>query len=250
VEAIRRRWPRVSGTLPWQLADSFPNAWCTAAIDHRGDPKPAFFGVAQAYAPVHVCARFGHWAWRTAGPFRATLHGWSRDPLLGPVRLRAAVRALDGSPLAEVDRDADGLTDRPVELGAIEAAMPAELALVDLRLLAEDDAALAGNRYLVSGTSDLAPLLDLPAATVEVRRFAAADDRWALDLAHVDGPAAIGLVVDDDRPIEMPGWAEAADGWFVLLPGERRTVDVRWAGAPEAGRRLRLHGWNVDVVVD
>ena len=42
----------------------------------------------------------------------------------------------------------------------------------------------------------------------------------------------------------------ASDGWFDLLPWESRTVDVRWADAPVEGRRLRLHGWNVDVAID
>ena len=35
VEANRRR---ASGTIPWQFNESFPNAWCTAAVDHSGDP--------------------------------------------------------------------------------------------------------------------------------------------------------------------------------------------------------------------
>jgi len=68
-------------------------------------------------------------------------------------------------------------------------------------------------------------------------------------VSHTGGPAALGLTLDDDRPIDMAGWAEASDGWFDLLPGESRTVRVRWADAPREDRRLRLHGWNVDVVV-
>ena len=46
----RRPAPRRAATIPWQLNESFPNAWCTAAVDWHGEPKPAYYGVARAYA--------------------------------------------------------------------------------------------------------------------------------------------------------------------------------------------------------
>jgi hypothetical protein len=121
--------------------------------------------------------------------------------------------------------------------------------VVDLALR-RDDALLASNRYVLSGGDDLAPMFDLAAADVRVDALRRDGDAWVVDLAHVGGPAALGLVIDDDRPIDEPGWAEASDGWFDLLPGESRTVEVRWADAPPGGRRLRLHGWNVDVAIE
>ena len=39
VEADRRRWPRCSMVLPWQLTESYPNAWCTSAVDHSRRPE-------------------------------------------------------------------------------------------------------------------------------------------------------------------------------------------------------------------
>ena len=100
VEANRRRWPRSAGTLPWQLNESFPNAWCTTAVDHRGDPKPAYFGVARAYRPIHVCARFARWAWAGAGPFHAEVWAWSVLEPADGLRAEATVRTLDGDALA------------------------------------------------------------------------------------------------------------------------------------------------------
>ena len=40
VEADRRRFPRCSMVLPWQLNESYPNAFATSCVDHRGDPRP------------------------------------------------------------------------------------------------------------------------------------------------------------------------------------------------------------------
>ncbi len=248
VEANRRRWPRSAGTLPWQLNESFPNAWCTTAVDHRGDPKPAYFGVARAYRPVHVCARFARWAWAGAGPFHAEVWAWSVLEPAGGLRAEATVRTLDGDALAAETWRVDLPDDRPRCAGVLEAVVPEALVLLDLRL-AGDDAVLATNRYLVSGTSDLAPLRSLGPADVDVA-VARSSDAWRLTLGHRGGPAAVGLMVDDDRPFAAPGWAEADDGWFDLLPGEVREMTVRWADAPADGRRLRVHGWNVDVVVD
>jgi beta-mannosidase len=249
VEANRRRWPRSAGTLPWQFDEAFPNAWCTTAVDHRGDPKPVYHGVASAYRPVHVCARFARWAWAGAGPFRAEAWAWSIDGPHGSLRVDAAVASLDGASLVAEGSWPVGLPDdRPRCAGVLEVALPEAVALLDLRLV-DDEAVLATNRYLVSGTADLAPLRSLPGADVDVA-VEGTGDTWHITLAHRGGPAAVGLVVDDDRPVEAPGWAEADDGWFVLLPGETHEVRVRWADAPADGRRLRVHGWNVDVVVD
>ena len=75
VEATLRRG---AGTIPWQLNEPYPNAWCTCAIDYRGDPKPAYWGVARAYRPDHPTARFTTWAWSGADAVRADVTGPAR----------------------------------------------------------------------------------------------------------------------------------------------------------------------------
>jgi hypothetical protein len=68
-------------------------------------------------------------------------------------------------------------------------------------------------------------------------------------LQHRSGPAAVGVTIEDDRPIDEPGWAEVEDSGFDLLPGERAEVAIRWRDTPTAGRRLRVSAWNVEPVV-
>jgi beta-mannosidase len=135
-------------------------------------------------------------------------------------------------------------------VGALTAAFeagPPDLFLLDLRLMDTTGTIRASNRYTFSGTADLAPLLDVASAQVDVE-VTRDDTGWSVRLGHAGGPAALGLVVTDDRPIAMPGWAEVADSGFDLLPGEERTVSVRWADAPSEGRRLVIGGWNVDPI--
>lgn len=249
VEAYRRGWPRTSGTLPWQLDESYPNAWSTAAVDHRGDPKPAYWAVRHAYEPVHAAARFARWAWGGEPELRADGWAWSATEQLEGARLSLGLVDLAGAVLASVTTALDVPGDgRAVPAGELRAPVPDGLAFLDVALRDGADATRSRSRYLVSGTTDLGPLLDVAPARIAVERDVDGD-RWCLELVHEAGPAAVGLTVDDDRPYGAVGWAEASDGWFDLLPGERRSVDVRWVGALAEGRRLRIDGWNVDVIV-
>ena len=239
VEASRRRAFRSSGAIPWQFNESFPNAWCTAAVDYFGDAKPAYYGVRRAYRDRHVCASFDRVAWGGRERFRATVWAWGGTPAAD-----VSARVVDafGGVAGERLWRARELGATPALIGDVEA---------DLRSLATDVFFLdlwlgdVGNRYLMSRTSDLSPLLDLEPAelTLEVDR---ATDTWSLLLRHVAGAAAPALVLEDARAPGAPGWALFADNVVDLLPGESRQVDVTWRDADEAGRALAIEGWNAE----
>ena len=202
VEAQRRRWPRCSGTLPWQFGESYPNAWCTSAVDHRGDPKPAYFGVARAYRGA-PWAQFATCAWAGEGEARA--------------RVSAPARFvdLDGTVVAESAGD--------------EIAAPLDAFGADVFLLDVD-----GNRYVMTRTENLEPLLDLPAAQVRVERASG-----SLLVGNVGTVAAIGIVLEDARAYDEPGWVLFSDNVLDLLPGE--SVDIAVEGPVG---ELRVEAWN------
>jgi len=202
VEATLRRG---AGTIPWQFDEPFPNAWCTCAVDYRGDPKPAYWGVARAYARGAVAARFATAAWGGLEEARATV--------TGPARFVD----LDGGVVAET--------------GGGELAAPLDAFATDVFLL---DVGLGANRYVMTRTENLAPLLDVAEARVEL----VAQSTFVV-LRHVFGPAALGLVLEDARPYEAPGWVTFSDNVLDLLPGEERTIEV----AGPVGK-LRVEGWN------
>jgi beta-mannosidase len=251
IEANRRRAPRNSGSLPWQFNEPYAFAWSTCAVDHRGDPKPAYFAVRRAYLPVAVTARFDRAALDGADCLLAEVWAWSELEPSPAATVTARAVGLDGAQLADASWTVDATADQPVRAGRFEAALglpPPDLFMLDLALADAAGTTLATGRYLFAGTADFAPLLDVAPARLDI----AVDrdlDRWSLRLAHRHGPAAIGITVEDDRPIAEPGWAEAEDGGFDLLPGEELGVVVDWRDAPADGRRLRVSGWNVDAVV-
>jgi len=185
VEANMRR-ARSVGVLPWQFNESFPNAWCTSAVDWHGEPKPAYWGVARAYRDGHPSARFATCAWGGEAEMRATIHG----------DVPARVVNLDGVVVAE------GRGEVSAPLGELS-----EVFVLDLD---------GRNRYVMTTAGTLAPLLDLPSATVELDGDA---------VRNTGAVAAIGLVLEGD----------VDDNVLDLLPGEARTV----------GRATAVDGWNV-----
>jgi hypothetical protein len=86
-------------------------------------------------------------------------------------------------------------------------------------------------------TDDLAPLLDLPPATIELERH-----EHKLVLRNTGSVAALGLVLEDARPFSDPGWVLFSDNVLDLLPGEERELE---AAGPVG--ELRVEGWNASA---
>jgi hypothetical protein len=175
--AVEANLRRGAGVIPWQLAESYPNAWCTAAVDWWGEPKPAYYGVKRAYLGA-PSARFATCAW-----------GGERE-----VRINGTGRIVDlhGTEIASGDG----------EIVAPSESIETDVFVVDLG---------GENRYVMTTTPDLAPLLDLPPASVELDGDI---------LANTGEVAALGIVCGDV---------------IDLLPGEQRTID------PD----LLRGGWNI-----
>ncbi|MGR6318293.1 glycoside hydrolase family 2 TIM barrel-domain containing protein [Micromonospora soli] len=242
VEANRRR-PESCGVLPWQLNESFPNGWCTAAVDYFGEPKAAYHYVRRAYRPLHVCAALP--APRiTDDQFAATVWAWW-DTASGPARVTARVVRLDGSQVAEAHWATELVAGRPQPLGEIRCST-AELGgtpfLLDLSVHAGTESRT--NRYLLTAGPDFRDLLALPPAGISTRLHTSGAT-WTLRLRHETGPAGVFLRLLDARPAAEPGWPTWDDNAIDLLPGEERVLHGRWDGVPSEDRRVRLDGWNV-----
>ncbi len=86
---------------------------------------------------------------------------------------------------------------------------------------------------------NLAPLLDLPPADLRAERRATASNGLLVSLTNVSSCAAIGVVIEDARSYDEPGWVTFSDNVLDLLPGEERRIEV----AGPVGK-LRVEGWN------
>jgi hypothetical protein len=157
--AVEARLRQGVGVIPWQLNESYPNAWCTAVVDWHGVPKPAYWGVARAYRPGHPSAQFATCAWGGEPEVRARIHGDANARLVNlDGRVVAEARGEIAAPVAELD----------------------EVFVLDLD---------GRNRYVMTTAATLAPLLDLERTQLELRDG---------ELRNVGDVAAVGVVLEGD----------------------------------------------------
>ncbi|MGO4301748.1 glycoside hydrolase family 2 protein [Leifsonia sp. RAF41] len=238
VEADRRRFPRCSMVLPWQLNESFPNAWCTAAVDFRGDPKPAFFGVARAFERRRATLRVDRAAWAGEPVASAEVWLWAEDPVAEGSSVALRALALDGVVLAEREFLAPAM-GHPQAVGTISVPT-AELPDVFVWEAEWRDALglVDRERALATSGADFAALFDLPTPTLEVSRLPDGSVR----VRNIGDRAAVTVRLVDPRPVGEPGILSVGGDPRPLLPSEERTLSAT------PGLPVRVEVWNGTAV--
>ena len=246
VEADRRRWPRCSLVLPWQLAESYPNSWCTAVVDHLGDPKPAFHAVTRAFAPDRATLRTATTAWGGRVHAAAEVWLWSDAGVAGGSEVVARLRTADGDVLAERRWALGDPVREPRPVGDLRipaSGLPgAAVLLWEVAWTAAGGAVLDHEVVVATSAADLSPLLDLAPAAVDVTVLPDGPDAAVVEVAHRGGPAVVGLALLDARPAGAPGWAVLDGDPRPLLPGRSRTLRARWTPGSGPGSGLE---WSV-----
>ena len=246
VEANRRRQWRNSGSLPWQFNESFPNGFCTSAVDYRGRPKAAYHDTARAHRAVLANAAFPTIAWGGRPAFTAA--AWlctGREPVRG--RMVARLVGADGGERERASWPVDVPAEAAREIGSVTwpfgeragAADETGVFWLDLAVTDASGAPEASARYVFSRTDDLAPLLRLPPTAIEVE-----DADGGLVVRNTGEIAAMFVTAHDARPARSPGYAAIDGGHACLLPGEEQRIGVRWRGVPRQDRRMTVTGWN------
>ena len=209
VEADRRRSPRCSMVLPWQLAESYPNAWCTSVVDYRGDAKAAYYSVARAFLPDRVTLRTSRSAWGGSRKVDAEAWVWSEAGVA--VGSTVLVRLLDvaGSVLAEKSLPAPAVS-HPVPVGSLVAANPGGLFAWEVSWTSADGALLDRDVVLATGREHFGPLLDLDGATVAADLLV---DPWGAANSGSGGAADVHNSSNvPDRLEHRPGNTGLRDG--------------------------------------
>jgi beta-mannosidase len=252
VEANRRRKWQNSGSLPWQFNEPYPMAACTSAVDYFGQPKPVYYGVRQAYSPVHVSARFARQAWAGQEQFEAEV--WASSSLeraFREARAEAALVGFGGHRYASSEGSGEVAANAASLLLAVDwplAQVAEDVFFLDLHLWDASDQVLAKNRYVLSRTTDLRPLLSVLPTQLTVRADIQGGQE-VLAIRNAGDQSALFVWLEEQRPLDAPGYVYFADNYFSLLPGEERLVAVDWDGVPPEERSLRVQAWNTGAVV-
>lgn len=232
-------WSKSSGRMLWMTQPAWPSTmW--QILSHDYDTHAAFYGVKAASEPVHVQM--------SLADHRLAVVNNTTTAIAG-AQLR--VRILD--PAGEVLSDETERVDaapNAVTLAATPRIEAGRAAIVRLDLTAADGAVLSRNLYWLGGDTGRQALSTMAAQPVALKaRPAQPDDGEAVVAVELvnDGRAPalnakLTLVDGKGRRI-LPAYY--SDNYVSLLPGERRTVEIRYPGKAVAGAKLQLRGWNV-----
>ena len=250
LESDRRRKYHNSGTLPWQFNEPYPMAACTSAVDYYARPKPAYYAVSRAYAPLLVSARFPTVAWQGCEQFEA--EAWvcnSNEQPDTDANLRMRLIGLRGKVYAERVESVSFGANCAAKLAAMRETLskiPEEVFFLDLQLLSPDGILLSHNRYVFTRTADLTPLLACPETIVSISSSSGED---VVTLTNKGEVAAMFAWLEDARDLNASGYAYFDDNYFCLLPEESRTVRVTWQDVPADERTVEISGWNTEYIL-
>jgi beta-mannosidase len=247
IEADRRRSPRLSMVLPWQLGESYPNAWCTSAVDYRGEPKPAYFAVARAFAATRVTARGERMAWAGHSHAFIAIWVWADHGVGESTVVSARARDPFGVELSSV-QFAVGPIGAPQEVGSANLPLlgVSGIFVWDLEWRTADGVLLDREIVIASTSATFAELTTLPCAMV-LSTVEWTGSRADVTVRHLEGPLIPGLRLRDGRAPSESGRLLVTGDPRPLLPGDERVLSVDFSGVAHP-RGAVLEGWNLAAI--
>ncbi len=239
-------WTKSSGRLLWMTQPAWPSTmW--QILSHDYDTHAAFYGTQKASEIVHVQMTLPEHRLELVNNGQAAITGAS---------LRARVVALDGKPLAErtIHLDVAANSVAQGEVLDLSGALAAQGAVVvRLDAVAADGAPLSSNLYWLARDADasrkLSAMTPQPVTIAATAASSGPETQLTVTLGNTGAAPALNAkltLVDAQGRRILPAYY--ADNYVSLLPGEIRTVTIRYPGRT-AGARVELRGWNVTPAV-
>ncbi len=235
-------WTKSSGRLLWMTQPAWPSTmW--QILSHDYDTHAAFYGTQKGAEIIHV---------QMSQPdHRLALVNNGLTPIIG-ASLRARVLGLDGKLLADRTSriDAGANSTALGETLDLSGPLAQGAVVVRLDLTAADGAPLSSNLYWTAkdaeGERKLSAMAAQPVSLAAAAGKSGAETLVTVTLANTGSAPALNgklTLVDAKGARILPAYY--ADNYVSLLPGERRTVEIRYPGEARAGAKVELRGWNV-----
>ena len=236
-------WTKNSGRLLWMTHPSWPsNSWQIYSWDY--DTQASYYGAKKATEPLHIQVNLpGN---------EVVVVNTTRDDANG-LTAHERIVSLDNRELfarsERVSAKANQTTTlAPLPLNALMAKDP--MVLVELKLTGAGDRAICENFYWRGkDLSSYRALDDLPQTPLvlaaQIRDRGAERSVTATLSNHSRAPAlnAKLTLVDEEGNRILPAFY--TDNYVSLLPGESKTITIRYAATVTAQPSLTLRGWNV-----
>lgn len=237
-------WTKNSGRLLWMTHPSWPsNHW--QIYSHDYDTHAAYYGVKKATEPLH--------AQMNLPDYGLSVINVSQESR-ARMKLISDVRTLDDRPLARREDSLAAPANAVTQLPALDLAPLLQAqGVVLVRLELRDDAGklISDNTYVqAKDDASQRQLNNLPRQRLAIE---AAGERIGqeqvvrLQIANRGKVPVLSTkltLVDSSGSRILP--ALYSDNYLTLLPGEVRSVEVRYPAADGSRAVVNVRGWNVD----
>jgi hypothetical protein len=238
-----KMWERGSGVLLWMTHPAWPSMiWQTYSWD--GETHGSYFGAKKACEPVHVQLNRHDGKIVMVNATLANMKG---------LRLEHTVYGLDGKRIqvtsfSDISLRANDKQSQPAP--AFDSTNLPAVYLVRLQLKDAGGRILSVNEYWKARQrgGDFKSFNELPDQPLQAVRVNASGDKIVYRLKNPGKSAVVGIklnLADAAGNLRLP--ALFSDGYFTLLPGETRTLEVECADA--AGLLLRTEAYNSQPVI-
>ncbi|MDI9551085.1 MAG: beta-glycosidase [Bacteroidales bacterium] len=237
------------GVLLWMSHSCWPSlVWDT--YDYYLEPSAAYFGAKKACAPVHI-------QWNPVTDSIEVVNNHASD--LDGLTASAAIVNFDGEVLYEQSEELSSRDDSTLPLFPLSLDQPglAEVYFIKLQLM-QGDTLLADNFYwLGQEAGNLTRLHSLPVARLDFASSLQKDENgeWTYRVTIRNATRTPALMIRLKAQRSRSGESILPvlyeDNYFSLLPGEEKTVRIRFKEEDTGGERPRilLEGFNVKQMV-
>ena len=232
-----RLWGDASGVLLWMSHPAWPSVeWQTYSWDY--ETFGSYFGSRKACEPVHVQMNLDDHDVVVLNTTTSPLD----DMKVTLTCYDLAGRKISAKAVKEIDVPANSRKDLfKAELDGINGNYIVRLVLSDRK-----GKVVTVNDYMMrgEGTEDFKALNSVGKAQIKARKVSSQDGVLRYEITNTTGNIAFNLKFNlcDEKTGEIILPAYFSDGYFHLLPGEKRTLEVH---SPSTGA-IMVEGYNVD----
>ena len=232
-----RLWGDASGVLLWMSHPAWPSVeWQTYSWDY--ETFGSYFGSRKACEPVHVQMNLDDHDVVVLNTTTSPLD----DMKVTLTCYDLAGKKISAKTVKEIDVPANSRKDLfRAELDGINGNYIVRLVLSDRK-----GKVVTVNDYMMrgEGTEDFMALNSVGNAQIKARKVSSKDGVLRYEITNTTGNIAFNLKFNlcDEKTGEIILPAYFSDGYFHLLPGEKRTLEVH---SPSTGA-IMVEGYNVD----
>jgi hypothetical protein len=233
-----KMWDRASGVLLWMTHPAWPSMiWQTYSWDF--ETHGSYFGAMKACEPVHVQMNLHD---NKVIAVNSTLQSYQS------VNLIFSVIDLNGKILFTTTKKTDLLQNSKTELftpDLVGINLP-QVYMVRLQLNALDGKVLSTNEYWKSNkeTGNFLAFNKLSNVSLNIYKTGLNNGNTVLSIENKSNTPVVGLklnLTDLKNNIILPAYF--SDGYFTLMPSEKRLIDVRYSGNMD-NLKVRTEAYN------